>query len=88
MLLIRESQNIPFVMDDPPRSIGVGHVMHLTNGDEAISNLKNGCNSFSGGSRIDPFRRRLRPEASARLRLGHKGAGVYWKQVHPGAPRR
>ncbi len=61
MLLIEESHNIPFVMDDLPRNMGVGHVMHLTDGDEAMSNLKNGCNSFSGGSRIDPFHRRLQP---------------------------
>ena len=46
-------------MDDLPRNMGVGHVMHLTDGDEVINNLKNGCNSFSGGSRIDLFRRRL-----------------------------
>ena len=76
MLLIEESHNIPFAMDDLPRNMGVGHVMHLTDGDEAINNLKNGCNSFSGGSRIDPFRRRLQPEVSATLRLGPKGAGV------------
>jgi len=76
MLLIEESHNIPFVMDDLPRNMGVGHVMHLTDGDEAMSNLKNGCNSFSGGSRIDPFHRRLQPEASATLHLGTKGAGV------------
>ncbi len=76
MLLIEESHNIPFAMDDLPRNMGVGHVMHLTDGDEAINNLKNGCNSFSGGSRIDPFRRRLQPEASATLHLGTKGAGV------------
>lgn len=76
MLLIEESHNIPFVMDDLPRNMGVGHVMHLTDGDEAMSNFKNGCNSFSGGSRIDPFHRRLQPEASATLHLGTKGAGV------------
>ena len=40
MLLIEESHNIPFVMDDLPRNMGVGHVMHLTDGDEAMSNLK------------------------------------------------
>ena len=63
-------------MDDLPHNMGVGHVMHLTDGDEVINNLKNGCNSFSGGSRIDLFRRRLQPEASATLCLGPKGAGV------------
>ena len=59
ILLLEEGYNIPFVMGDLPRNMGVGHVMNLTDGDEVINNLKNGCNSFSGGSRIDLFRRRL-----------------------------
>jgi len=40
ILLIEEGHNILFAMDDLPRNMGVGHVMHLTEGDEAINNLK------------------------------------------------
>ena len=40
ILLLEEGYNIPFVMGDLPRNMGVGHVMHLTEGDEAINNLK------------------------------------------------
>ena len=77
MLVTEESPDDPFVMDDLPRNMGVGHVMHLKDGDEVIYNLKkNGFNSFSGGSRIAPFCRRPQSEASATLHLGTKGAGV------------
>ena len=38
MLLIDECHNIPVVMDDLLRNMGVGQVMDLTEGDEAINN--------------------------------------------------